>query len=117
MIIEPDCIDEYPKIMALIKLHFTKRLPEDLKVELSKEVSSSKTKKRESGVWQRRYFEHTIRNQSELNHLTDYIHYNSVKHGLVERPREWPHSSFMRFVEKGFYDLNWCEFNQLNEYD
>ena len=116
MIVMPQCVTGYPKIVALIKIHFTKSLPSSLREMLSKEVSTSKINKRESGVWHRRFYEHTIRNESELNHLTDYIHYNPVKHGLADKPCDWPHSSFISFVEKGFYDLNWCDFTQLKDY-
>ncbi|MCX7553284.1 transposase [Marinicella sp. S1101] len=116
MIIRPRCVSDYPKIVSLIKINFTKSLPKKIRSELSNEVSKSKTKKRESGVWQRRFYEHTIRNESDLNHLTDYIHYNPVKHGLVEKPAEWQYSSFKRFVEKGFYDSNWCDFTELKDY-
>ncbi|GAA4810401.1 putative REP-associated tyrosine transposase [Marinicella pacifica] len=116
MIIRPRYIVDYPKMVSLIKIKFSKSLPQDLKTELSKEVSISKINKRESGVWQRRFYEHTIRDELELNHLTDYIHFNPVKHGLVDKPCEWSHSSFMRFVENGFYDLNWCDFTELKDY-
>ena len=116
MIIRPQCIADYPKIVSLIKINFTKSLPHDLRTELSNEVSTSKTKKRESGVWQRRFYEHTIRNESDLNHLTDYIHFNPVKHGLVEKPADWKYSSFIRFVENGFYETNWCDFTELKDY-
>lgn len=116
MIIRPGSTADYPKIVSLIKINFTKSLPRELKAELSNEVSISKTKKRESGVWQRRFYEHTIRSESDLNHLTDYIHYNPVKHKLVEKPSEWKYSSFIRFVENGFYDINWCDFTELKDY-
>ncbi|KAA3641149.1 MAG: transposase, partial [Proteobacteria bacterium] len=86
MIIKPDVIGEFPKIVSLIKIHFSKSLPDQLKLKLTKEVSNSKMIKRESGVWQRRFYEHTIRDMAELNHLTDYIHFNPVKHGHVEKP-------------------------------
>ncbi|WP_154223147.1 REP-associated tyrosine transposase [Marinicella rhabdoformis] len=116
MIIKPNVIAEFPKVVSLIKIHFTKSLPEQLKFKLSKEISTSKVNKRESGVWQRGYYEHTIRDASELNHLTDYIHFNPVKHGYVDKPCDWAYSSFAKFVENGFYDKNWSDFTQLNEY-
>ncbi len=116
MIIKPDLIDEFPKIISLIKIHFSKYLPEKLRLELSQEISSSKINKRESGVWQRRFYEHTIRDMKELNHLTDYIHFNPVKHGHVEKPCDWPYSSFLKFVTAGFYAKDWCDFVQQSEY-
>ena len=63
--------------------------------------------KNEKGVWQRRFWEHTIRNQEDFNRHCDYIHYNPVKHGLVHSPSEWKFSSFRKFVEKGLYNGDW----------
>ena len=63
--------------------------------------------KREKGIWQRRYWEHAIRNDADLDSHLDYIHYNPVKHGLVSRVADWPHSSFHRFVERGWLASDW----------
>lgn len=71
------------------------------------ETTDSKIGKGEVGFWQRRYWEHTIRNEQDLNHHIDYIHYNPVKHGLVVSVKEWPWSSFHMYVQKGLYDENW----------
>ena len=70
-------------------------------------VSESMKKKKEKGLWQRRFWEHSIRDQEDLNRHLDYIHYNPVKHGLAKRAIEWPHSSFKEFVEKGIYEEDW----------
>ena len=69
--------------------------------------SMSKLKKREKGIWQRRYWEHAIRDDADLERHVDYIHFNPVKHGLVPRVRDWPSSSFHRYVEKGTLPLDW----------
>jgi putative transposase len=69
--------------------------------------SPSKVLKREKGVWQRRYWEHTIRDDADLARHVDYIHFNPVKHGLVTRVADWPHSSFHRFVERGWLVADW----------
>jgi|SRR5947209_2417666 len=61
----------------------------------------------ERGIWQRRYWEHTIRDDRDLAAHLDYIHFNPVKHGLVEHPAEWPHSSFRRCVAGGLYPAGW----------
>jgi putative transposase len=61
----------------------------------------------ERAVWQRRFWEHTCRDQDDLNRCIDYIHWNPVKHGLVERVRDYPWSSFHRYVEHGVYPLDW----------
>jgi len=58
-------------------------------------------------VWQPRFWEHTIRDEDLRRHV-DYIHYNPVKHGLVARVADWPHSSFHRFVERGDLPLDWA---------
>ena len=68
--------------------------------------SLSKITKREKGIWQRRYWEHAIRDDSDLVHV-DYIHFNPVKHRLVPRFRDWPYSSFHRYVERGDLPKDW----------
>ena len=65
--------------------------------------SDSRTKQGEAAIWQRMFWEHTLRDQEDFNRHVDYIHYNPVKHGLVEEMRDWPWSSFHRFVKMGFY--------------
>jgi REP-associated tyrosine transposase len=70
-------------------------------------ISRSKVRHRERGVWQRRFWEHVIQNEDELIRCADYIHWNPVKHGLVTRVRDYPWSSFHRFVESGDYTLDW----------
>jgi putative transposase len=69
--------------------------------------SQSKVLKREKGIWQRRYWEHTIRDDADLDRHIDYIHFNPVKHGHVTRVADWPHSSFHRFVERGLLAVDW----------
>ncbi len=63
--------------------------------------------KGEKGIWQRRYWEHAIRDQEDFNRHCDYIHYNPVKHGLVSSPADWRASSFAEFVASGFYSGDW----------
>jgi putative transposase len=58
-------------------------------------------------LWQRRYWEHTIRDGADFDRHVDYIHYNPVKHGLVARAADWPHSSFHRYVDQGILPLDW----------
>ncbi|MDO8473018.1 MAG: transposase [Dehalococcoidia bacterium] len=70
-------------------------------------ASESRLRRREKGLWQRRFWEHAIRNEEDLARHRDYIHYNPVKHRLVESPSQWKHSTFNRFVEKGLYDPDW----------
>ena len=63
--------------------------------------------KAERGIWQRRHWEHLIRDERDLQHHIDYIHFNPVKHGWVARPRDWPYSSFHRFVHDGVLSADW----------
>ena len=70
-------------------------------------ISESMRKKQERGVWQRRFWEHRIRDQEDFNRHCDYIHYNPVKHGFVNLPVEWKYSSFRKFIERGSYPQSW----------
>ena len=98
-IVNPDNIDDYPKIVAEIKRYFTK----NVKIEYT--LNNNK----EADIWQRRYWEHTIRDEEDLYRHLDYIHYNPTKHYNIA-PKDWEYSSFKKFVEKGYYELNWCNF-------
>jgi putative transposase len=63
--------------------------------------------KREQGLWQHRYWEHALRDEADRDRHMDYIHFNPVKHGLVTSAKEWPYSSFHRYVESGLYPPDW----------
>jgi len=62
----------------------------------------------EYALWQRRFWEHTIRDEKDFERHVDYIHFNPVKHGLVTRVRDWPHSSFHRYVRQGLLPQDWA---------
>lgn len=70
-------------------------------------VSAARSLHREHGVWQRRFWEHRIRDEKDMIHHVNYIHYNPVKHGLVRCPHEWPYSSFHRWVKDGYCREDW----------
>lgn len=70
-------------------------------------VGASHRRRRERGIWQRRFWEHTCRDEDDLKRCVDYVHWNPVKHGLVARVRDYPWSSFHRFVTMGEYDEDW----------
>jgi len=70
-------------------------------------ISPSKQKHRESTLWQRRYWEHQIRDELDYQRHMDYIHWNPVKHGLVTHASNWPYSTFHRYVKQGVYPLDW----------
>ena len=59
-------------------------------------------------VWQPRFWEHVVRDESDRNRLLDYVHYNPVKHCHAACPHGWLHSSFHRYVRDGLYDADWC---------
>lgn len=71
-------------------------------------LTRSRREHRESTLWQRRYWEHAIRNDADMAAHLDYIHYNPVRHGLVARARDWPWSTFHRFISCGIYPLDWA---------
>lgn len=96
--------DNYPTRIRLLKSHFSRQLPQSLKQTDNK----SRMNRKETGIWQRRYWEHTIRDGLDFNRHMDYIHYNPVKHGLVASAANWEFSTFSREVKKGRYAKNWA---------
>lgn len=70
-------------------------------------LSASKLRKREKGIWQRRFWEHQIRDEADLRKHADYIHFNPVKHGHVARVTDWAHSSFHAYVKAGWLEADW----------
>ena len=70
-------------------------------------LTVSRVERGERGIWQRRFWEHHIRNDDEFGHYADYCAINPVKHGLVRRPIEWPYSSFHRDLRRGIYSEDW----------
>lgn len=70
-------------------------------------MSYSKRLRNESTVWQRRFWEHQIRDETDFQGHMDYIHYNPVKHGLVKCVNDWTHSTFHRYVKNGIYHEDW----------
>jgi putative transposase len=101
----PDGDSDYPTRVHLIKTAFTRSVPGQLRY--ADKQSGSRIAKGEQPVWQRRYWEHMIRDERDLQAHLDYIHINPVKHGLVAAAREWPYSTFLQWVERGAYDLWW----------
>jgi len=104
----PEGDDDYSLRWRQIKSAFSRRLDE------GETVSASRSRKRERGVWQRRFWEHTIRDDEDFARHLDYIHYNPVKHGHVKRVADWPYSSFHRHVQQGIYSLEWGGVNVVD---
>ncbi|MCX5901231.1 MAG: transposase, partial [Proteobacteria bacterium] len=102
----PEGDDNFSLRWKNIKASFTKNYirQRDCADSLATELMN---KKGEKGVWQQRFWEHTIRDDRDFRLHCDYIHYNPVKHGYASTPREWSYSSFKRYVEQGFYDADW----------
>lgn len=96
----PDDAD-FPGRWRRIKAAFSASLPK------TEGVSESRRSKGERGIWQRRYWEHLIRDERDLAAHVDYIHFNPVKHGYVEKAVNWPHSSFHRHVRLGLVSADW----------
>lgn len=92
---------DYPLRWSLIKSGFSRRIAK------GEPVHASRKAKRERGIWQRRYWEHQIRDDDDLARHVDYIHYNPVKHGWVEHAMDWPHSTFHEFVKREMVSPDW----------
>jgi putative transposase len=71
-------------------------------------ATAERNRKGEYSIWQRRFWEHTIRNEKDFERHVDYIHFNPVKHGLVRRVCDWPYSSFHRYVRSGLLPEDWA---------
>ena len=99
----PDEDIDFPKRWKSIKSYFTRKcLPEYRNIP-----NGARIKKKEQAVWQRRYWEHLIRDDDDYLRHVEYIHYNPVKHGHSRTPGEWAYSSFHKYVRQGKYDYNW----------
>jgi len=123
--IHPFCIDAW--VLLPDHLHCIWTLPLDdanfsvrwamIKRYVSKECgskfqhphgnSASKIKRNESTIWQRRFWEHQIRDEHDYEKHMDYLHFNPVKHGYVSRAADWPYSTLLRLIQEGVYDKNW----------
>lgn len=98
----PEGDDDYSLRWRLLKSHFSRH------IEKGETVSASRLRKNERGLWQRRYWEHQIRDNTDFQRHLDYIHYNPVKHGYVNKATDWPYSSIHRWVKLGIYTKDWA---------
>jgi len=71
----------------------------------------------ESTIWQRRFWEHQIRDEADMERHVDYIHFNPVKHGQVRQVCDWPYSTFHRYVREGIYSSDWAGSPEIAESD
>ena len=89
----------YSQRISFIKGAFSRQ------IEPIEFMNSSRKTKRERGIWQRRFWEHLIRDEQDYERHLDYIHYNPVKHGHVKSPSQWPYSSIHRYINAGILPL------------
>ena len=97
----PEGDADYAMRWSLIKAGFSRR------VARTEPSTPSRRRKRERGIWQRRYWEHQIRDDDDLKRHVDYIHYNPVKHGWVERAVDWPDSTLHGYIARGVCSPDW----------
>jgi putative transposase len=90
----------------IIKQLCSKALPE---FRDDSRLSASRVARRETSIWQRRFWEHQVRDDTDFERCMDYVHYNPVKHGLVSRVKDWEWSTFHRLVSQGVYQEDWGE--------
>ncbi len=91
----------YAKRWWLIKSTFSRSIP------TSEHRSATQLARHERGIWQRRYWEHVIRNDEDYFAHMDYVHFNPVKHGYVENVADWPYSTYHRLASTSFYPPSW----------
>lgn len=99
----PEGDADYSKRWGLIKSRFTKKVGWAMPTN----QSPSRLKHREGVVWQRRFWEHQIRDEEDFEAHCNYIHYNPVKHGYVSAPGDWHYSTFHKFLKEGAYSEDW----------
>src|SRR5574344_1304987 len=104
LILHPNNIEQYPQIIFSIKHYFSRNVGQVCPTD---NLKIGYKNKREKGIFQRRYWEHTILSEEDLNNQINYIHYNPVKHGFVNSVKDWKFSSFYKFVKQSLYDENW----------
>jgi putative transposase len=92
---------DYARKLQLIKARFTKCL-------LDQNVPIAKDRRGEYRLWQRRFWEHTIRDERDFEAHVNYVHINPVKHGCVTRAVDWPYSTIHRFVKRGILPADWA---------
>jgi putative transposase len=97
----PEGDANFAKRWMLIKMLFSRGIS---KIE---HLTDMRVKRRERGIWQRRYWEHLIKDEKDYQAHMDYVHINPFKHGLVKQVKDWPYSTFHKLVEQGIYVKDW----------
>jgi REP-associated tyrosine transposase len=101
----PEGDDNYSLRWLLIKQSVSRRCAVAYRDRLR--LSQSRQRRREAPLWQRRFWEHQIRDETDFERHVDYIHWNPVKHELVTQAAAWPYSTFHRYVRDGAYTPDW----------
>jgi putative transposase len=100
---------DYSLRLRLIKGAFSKQ------INFNEYINPARRNKCERGIWQRRFWEHLIRNEKDYEHHLNYIHYNPVKHSYVKKASAWPYSSIHRFIKSGVISEDWgCSYDFNN---
>ena len=107
----PDGDADYSSRWKAIKIAFSKSIPK------TERLSAVRIAKGERGIWQRRFWEHTIRNDKDYAAHIDYCHINPLKHGLVKQVADWPYSTFHALVKAGIYVENWAGVEDILDYE
>ncbi len=94
-----------------IKAYFARQIPQ------GERLSARRLKKGEQGIWQRRFWEHMVRDENDFERHADYIHFNPVKHRHVNAVCEWPYSSFADYVKRGVYSVDWAGGESIRNLD
>ncbi|MCP5141874.1 MAG: transposase [Chromatiales bacterium] len=97
----PDGDADYANRIKAMKIRFVRAIPR------GETRNPARVSRGERGIWQRRFWEHEIRDEADFARHVDYIHFNPVKHGWVTRVRDWPYSTFHRYVERGVLASDW----------
>jgi putative transposase len=98
----PQGDSDYVSRWKAIKMAFSRQIP------ATESLSATQIRLNERGIWQRRYWEHTIRDERDHAAHVDYCHINPVRHGWVDAVRDWPYSTFHHYVRKGVYAADWA---------
>ena len=97
----PEGDADYSSRWKLIKMFFSRLYLQNKNTK--NPLNSNQKQRREAGLWQRRFWEHQIRDENDLQKHVDYIHYSPIKHGLVQQLTDYPWSTYHRYLKNGWY--------------
>ena len=98
----PENDTDFSQRIRMIKANFSRRIA---RTELRSEI---RIKRGDRGIWQRRFWEHLIRDDRDFQAHMDYVHYNPVKHGFAKTVADWAYSTFHKYVREGLYPVDWA---------